>query len=57
MRLASDSVAVTIHMFAIAGIATIQRGLASVADFVAAVIIDGLLHSIARGDFFFRDGR
>ena len=45
------------HMFPLAVVATINRRLASSADFVAAVMMNGLLDSIARGDFLLRDRR
>jgi hypothetical protein len=44
-------------MFAIAGVAASERGFAGGADFVAAAIVDGFLHRIARRDFFLGHGR
>lgn len=57
IRLARDAVSVSVHMFAIAGVAAIERILASRADFVAAAIMDGLFNRIARSDFFLGHGR
>lgn|GEM_PF-3003225 len=57
MRLTRHAVAIAVHMLAIAGAAASERGLAGGADFVAAFIMDGLLHRIARSDFFFGHGR
>jgi hypothetical protein len=52
IRLTRHAVAIAVHMFAIAGAAASERGFAGGADFVAAFIIYGLLHRIARRDFF-----
>lgn len=52
MRLTRHTVAIAIHMFAVAGVAAIQRGFAGGADFVAAAVMDGFLDRIARRDFF-----
>jgi hypothetical protein len=57
MRLTRHAVAIAVHMFAIAGAAAIEGGFAGGADFVAAFIIYGLLHRIARRDFFLGHGR
>ena len=55
IRFAGDAVAVAVHMFAVAGIAAIERSLASSAYFVAAAIVDGLFDRVPRGHFFLRD--
>jgi hypothetical protein len=57
IRLTCHAVAVAVHMFALAGIAAMERGFAGSADFVAAFIMDGSLHRIARRDFFLGHGR
>ena len=55
IRFAGDAVAVAVHMFAVAGIAAIERSLASGADLVAAGIMDGMFDSVPRCDFFLRN--
>jgi hypothetical protein len=52
IRLTCHAVAVAVHMFAVAGVASSERSLAGGADFVAAAIVDGSLHRFARRDFF-----
>ena len=42
MRLAGDSVAIAIHVFAIAGLASVERGPAERSNLVAAGIVDAL---------------
>ena len=55
IRFTSNAVAVTVHMFTVAGIAAIKRSFAGGADFVAAAIMDGLLDRIPRRHFFLCD--
>ena len=55
IRFAGDAVAIAVHMFAVAGIAAIERSLASGADFVAAAVSDGLFDCVPRRHFFLRD--
>ena len=55
IRFAGDAVAIAVHMFAVAGIAAIERSLASGADFVAAAVMDGLFDCVPRRYFFLRN--
>ncbi len=57
IRLARYTVIIAIHVFAITGVAPIERGFAGDADFAATVIMDGFLHRIVRRDFFLGHGR
>ena len=55
IRFAGDAVAIAVHMFAVAGIAAIERSLASGAHFVAAAVSDRLFDSVPRRYFFLCD--
>lgn len=51
------TVAVTVEMARVAGLTCTQGCASGCADFVAAAVMNGLLHSIACRDFFLGHGR